>query len=73
MECVRNLSELIARFISEMQTPAGWPKPTSGAAAADATGFGSSPESCNVLPSCSDFFLFYKKCLSQCAQLSTGS
>jgi hypothetical protein len=27
---------------------------------------------CAVLPSCADLFVFYKKCLVQCAQLSTG-
>ena len=26
----------------------------------------------SVLPSCADLFLFYKRCLVQCAQLSTG-
>jgi hypothetical protein len=25
-----------------------------------------------VLPSCGDLFLFYKKCLVQCARLTTG-
>ena len=29
-------------------------------------------EGCCVLPSCADLFVFYKKCLLQCAQLSTG-
>jgi hypothetical protein len=27
---------------------------------------------CAVLPSCADLFVFYKKCLVQCAQLSTA-
>lgn len=27
---------------------------------------------CCVLPWCADLFVFYKKCLLQCAQLSTG-
>lgn len=26
-----------------------------------------------VLPSCADLFVFYKKCLVQCSQLSTSS
>lgn len=25
-----------------------------------------------VLPSCADLFLFYKKCMVQCSQLTTG-
>ena len=29
-------------------------------------------EGCCVLPSCADLFVFYKKCLLQCSQLSTG-
>lgn len=29
-------------------------------------------EGCTVLPSCADLFVFYKKCLLQCTQLSTG-
>lgn len=27
---------------------------------------------CEVLPSCADLFVYYKKCLVQCSQLSTG-
>lgn len=27
---------------------------------------------CAILPSCADLFVFYKKCLVQCAQLSTA-
>ena len=29
-------------------------------------------ENSNVLPSCADLFVFYKKCMVQCSQLSTG-
>ncbi len=31
-----------------------------------------SVDGCTVLPSCADLFVFYKKCLLQCARLSTG-
>ncbi len=31
-----------------------------------------SEEGSNVLPSCADLFVFYKKCMVQCSQLSTG-
>lgn len=29
-------------------------------------------EGSNVLPSCADLFVFYKQCMVQCSQLSTG-
>ena len=29
-------------------------------------------EGSNVLPSCADLFVYYKKCMVQCSQLSTG-
>lgn len=32
----------------------------------------SDSEGCVVLPSCAELFVFYKKCMVQCAQLSTG-
>ena len=31
-----------------------------------------SSQTCEVLPSCADLFVYYKKCLVQCSQLSTG-
>ena len=31
-----------------------------------------SSSNCEVLPSCADLFVYYKKCLVQCSQLSTG-
>lgn len=31
-----------------------------------------SSQRCEVLPSCADLFVYYKKCLVQCSQLSTG-
>ena len=30
-------------------------------------------EGSNVLPSCADLFVYYKKCMVQCSQLSTGA
>ena len=29
-------------------------------------------EGSNILPSCADLFVYYKKCMVQCSQLSTG-
>ena len=54
----RNLSELLENFASDLKSR-GVPK-------AGAEG-GSI-----VLPSAADMFVFYKKCLVQCASLSTG-
>lgn len=54
----RGLSDLLDRFSSDMKSQ-GVPKP-----AADGSGV--------VIPSAADFFVFYKKCLVQCASLSTG-
>ncbi|XP_061726876.1 vacuolar protein sorting-associated protein 53 homolog [Cydia pomonella] len=53
-----NLASLMDRFIQDAKTPAA---PTAPAAEAGA-----------VLSSCADLFLFYKKCLVQCAHLTTG-
>ena len=54
----RNLAELIHRFQMDIQTH--------GTPGMDGE------EHSNVLPSCADLFVFYKKCMVQCAQLSTG-
>ncbi|XP_063544422.1 vacuolar protein sorting-associated protein 53 homolog [Cydia strobilella] len=53
-----NLASLMDRFIQDAKTPLA---PTAPAAEAGA-----------VLSSCADLFLFYKKCLVQCAHLTTG-
>lgn len=55
----RGLADLVDRFSSDMKSQ-GVPKP-----AADGSGV--------VITSAADFFVFYKKCLVQCASLSTGS
>uniref|UniRef100_A0A8C5FXR3 Vacuolar protein sorting-associated protein 53 homolog n=1 Tax=Gadus morhua TaxID=8049 RepID=A0A8C5FXR3_GADMO len=54
----RNLGELIDRFVADLRAQ-GPPKagPEEGGA---------------VLPSCADLFVYYKKCMVQCSQLSTG-
>jgi len=52
------LSEMVARFSSSLETEG-----VSGC---------SSPEGSPVLPSCGDLFVFYRKCLVQCSELSTG-
>ncbi|CAH1802212.1 unnamed protein product [Owenia fusiformis] len=54
----KNLSELIGRFVEDFRKH-GVPKLES-------------EESSTILPSCADLFVFYKKCMVQCAQLSTG-
>ncbi|KOX69808.1 Vacuolar protein sorting-associated protein 53 like protein [Melipona quadrifasciata] len=58
----RNLADLMDKFISDSKTqPPG---------AKDFDGI-EGPSS--VLSSCADLFIFYKKCMLQCTQLSTGS
>ncbi len=53
---LRNLSELLDQFVSDMK---GFdPSTTDGG--------------CVAFPSAADLFIFYKKCLVQCASLSTG-
>ncbi|KAI8749357.1 vacuolar protein sorting-associated protein 53 [Biomphalaria glabrata] len=54
----RNLAELISRFQADIQAH-GTPRMDG-------------EENSNVLPSCADLFVFYKKCMVQCSQLSTG-
>lgn len=56
--CHRNLSELIDRFVADFKAQ-GPPKPNMDEGGA-------------VLPSCADLFVYYKKCMVQCSQLSTG-
>ncbi|XP_056297426.1 vacuolar protein sorting-associated protein 53 homolog isoform X1 [Pseudoliparis swirei] len=54
----KNLGELIDRFVADFKAQ-GPPK-------------ASTEESGAVLPSCADLFVYYKKCMVQCSQLSTG-
>ncbi|PIK58739.1 putative vacuolar protein sorting-associated protein 53-like [Apostichopus japonicus] len=54
----RNLSDLIQRFMDDFRTQG--PPPIQA------------EEGGAVLPSCADLFVFYKKCMVQCSQLSTG-
>uniref|UniRef100_UPI00358EA9D0 vacuolar protein sorting-associated protein 53 homolog n=1 Tax=Myxine glutinosa TaxID=7769 RepID=UPI00358EA9D0 len=54
----RNLADLLERFAVDMKAQS-LPK-------------GSLDEAGGVLPSCADLFMYYKKCLVQCSQLSTG-
>jgi hypothetical protein len=56
----RNLAELIERFVEDTKQ-----QPNTAANL-------SSESSGMVLSSCADLFLFYKKCMVQCTQLSTG-
>ncbi|CAM1308632.1 VPS53 (predicted), partial [Pycnogonum litorale] len=53
----KNLGELIAKFSQDFKQ-AGLPR-------SDLVGS-------VILPSCADLFVFYKKCMVQCSQLSTG-
>ena len=54
----RNLADMVQRFAADI----------SGGGVATARG----PEGSPVLPSCGDLFVFYRKCLVQCSELSTG-
>uniref|UniRef100_A0A8C9TUG1 VPS53 subunit of GARP complex n=1 Tax=Scleropages formosus TaxID=113540 RepID=A0A8C9TUG1_SCLFO len=54
----KNLGELIDRFVADFRAQ-GPPK-------------AGSEEGGAVLPSCADLFVYYKKCMVQCSQLSTG-
>ncbi|XP_055982867.1 vacuolar protein sorting-associated protein 53 homolog [Sorex fumeus] len=54
----KNLGELIDRFVTDFKAQ-GPPKPNTEEGGA-------------VLPSCADLFVYYKKCMVQCSQLSTG-
>ncbi|XP_038221580.1 vacuolar protein sorting-associated protein 53 homolog [Zerene cesonia] len=58
-----NLRSLMDRFIQEAKTMELSEVGQAGEAGSGAGG---------VLASCADLFLFYKKCLAQCARLSTG-
>ncbi|CDQ78121.1 unnamed protein product [Oncorhynchus mykiss] len=55
---LRNLGEMIDRFVSDFRAQ-GPPKAGTEDGGA-------------VLPSCADLFVYYKKCMVQCSQLSTG-
>ncbi|XP_007935623.1 vacuolar protein sorting-associated protein 53 homolog [Orycteropus afer afer] len=54
----KNLGELIDRFVADFKAQ-GLPKPNTDEGGA-------------LLPSCADLFVYYKKCMVQCSQLSTG-
>ncbi|XP_062408052.1 vacuolar protein sorting-associated protein 53 homolog isoform X2 [Sardina pilchardus] len=54
----KNLGELIDRFVADFKAQG---PPKSG-----------TEEGGAVLPSCADLFVYYKKCMVQCSQLSTG-
>ena len=54
----RNLSDLIDRFVVDFREH-GFPRMDT-------------EDTSNILPSCADLFVYYKKCMVQCSQLSTG-
>ena len=56
--CCRNLSDLIERFADDLRKGVSMR--------------GSGEDTSVVLPSCADLFVYYKKCMVQCSQLSTG-
>ncbi|KAL1129412.1 hypothetical protein AAG570_013939 [Ranatra chinensis] len=56
----RNLYELMERFVHDAKSDLSKEQGLSGT-------------TISVLPSCADLFVFYKKCLVQCNQLSTGN
>jgi len=55
----RNLAEMISRFAGDLASQGVAPVPDFG-------------EGSPVLASCGDLFVFYRKCLVQCSELSTG-
>ncbi|RLU24013.1 hypothetical protein DMN91_004222 [Ooceraea biroi] len=57
----RNLADLMSKFVSDSKTQPPGAKEFNGI---------EGPSS--VLSSCADLFVFYKKCMLQCTQLSTG-
>ncbi|CAB0032556.1 unnamed protein product [Trichogramma brassicae] len=61
----RNLAELLDKFIADCKT-----RPP-GAGGIHEAGQQEGPSS--VLSSCADLFVFYKKCMLQCTQLSSGA
>lgn len=56
----RNLAELIERFVEDAKQQSD----TAASLSSEGSGM--------VLSSCADLFMFYKKCMVQCTQLSTG-
>ncbi|XP_070571554.1 vacuolar protein sorting-associated protein 53 homolog [Ptychodera flava] len=55
----RNLAELIDKFVMDFKA-SGLPKIEG-------------EDGGTILPSCADLFVYYKKCMVQCSQLSTGT
>lgn len=60
----RNLAELIDKFVDDFRLK-GTPKMAEQTIETEG-GMGA------VLPSCADLFVFYKKCMIQCSQLTYG-
>lgn len=58
----RNLAELIGKFQQDFQENQVQMKQVGQGAVMQ----------CEVLPTCADLFVYYKKCMVQCSQLSTG-
>ena len=54
----RSLAELIDRFLGDMRSY----KPSTA-----------NSDDSNILPSCGDLFVYYKKCMKQCSELSNGA
>lgn len=69
----RSLADILERFVVDARTATA-PTAATAAAATDAVvvGGGAGPADSPVYPSCADLFVFYKKCMVQCAQLSCG-
>lgn len=69
----RNLADLLERFVQDLKAsqPLQRPSPAVNVPSQGVeTDSGSGGAA--VLPSCADLFVFYRKCLVQCTQLSTG-
>src|SRR5690349_17350314 len=63
----RNLTELIDRFMESYRQ-----QQQRGGGGRTAPGVEEGEEGSNILSSCADLFVYYKKCMVQCSQLSTG-
>ncbi|KAJ1524078.1 hypothetical protein ONE63_010615 [Megalurothrips usitatus] len=69
----RNLADLMERFVQDLKASQSLQRPSAPPSSIPAAGDSETGASgAAVLPSCADLFVFYRKCLVQCTQLSTG-
>ncbi|KAK3913798.1 Vacuolar protein sorting-associated protein 53-like protein [Frankliniella fusca] len=68
----RNLADLMERFIQDLKASQTLQRPSATTLSSSTVDSDTSTTGAAVLPSCADLFVFYRKCLVQCTQLSTG-